>query len=64
MIFGHGDDMYRFGDKIKMNFSSNVYYGADHSALKEHLMEQDLDMSSFVILNVHVFLFTLLMQLL
>ena len=39
MIFGHGDDTYRFGDKIKMNFSSNVYYGADHSALKEHLME-------------------------
>ena len=39
MIFGHGDDTYRFGDKIKMNFSSNVYYGADYSALKAHLME-------------------------
>lgn len=38
MIFGHGDDTYRFGDKIKMNFSSNVYFGADYSALKEHLM--------------------------
>lgn len=39
MIFGHGDDTFRFGDKIKMNFSSNVYFGADYSALKEHLME-------------------------
>lgn len=38
MIYGHGDDAYRYGDKIKMNFSSNVYSGADLSALKEHLM--------------------------
>ena len=39
MIYGHGDDAFRYGDKIKMNFSSNVYSGADLSALKEHLME-------------------------
>lgn len=39
MIYGHGDDAYRYGDKIKMNFSSNVYSGADLSALKEYLME-------------------------
>ena len=39
MIYGHGDDAYRYGDKIKMDFSSNVYYGADLSALKEHLMQ-------------------------
>ena len=39
MIFGHGDDTYGFGDKIKMNFSSNVYSRADYSALKAHLME-------------------------
>ena len=38
MIYGHGDDAYRYGDKVKMNFSSNVYSGADLSALKEHLM--------------------------
>lgn len=39
MIYGHGDDAYRYGDKIKMDFSSNVYCGADLSALKEHLMQ-------------------------
>ena len=39
MIYGHGDDAFRYGDKIKMNFSSNVYDGADLSALKEHLMQ-------------------------
>lgn len=39
MIYGHGDDAYRYGDKIKMDFSSNVYHGVDLSALKEHLMQ-------------------------
>ena len=38
MITGHGDDAFRYGDRIKMNFSSNVYSRADYSALKEHLM--------------------------
>ena len=38
MIGGHGDDIYRYGDKIKMNFSSNVYSRADYTALREHLM--------------------------
>ena len=40
MIYGHGDDMFRYGDKIKMNFSSNVYSGADYSELKAYLMER------------------------
>ena len=39
MISGHGDDIYRYGDKIKMNFSSNVYSRADYTELKEFLME-------------------------
>lgn len=38
MIHGHGDDAFRYGGKIKMNFSSNVYSGADLSGLKDHLM--------------------------
>ena len=38
MINGHGDDTFRYGDRIKMNFSSNVYSRADYSGLKEHLM--------------------------
>lgn len=37
MIEGHGDDMYRYGGKITMNFSSNIYYGADLTGLKAHL---------------------------
>lgn len=37
MIYGHGDDLYRYGGKIKLNFSSNIYPYADLSALKRHL---------------------------
>ena len=37
MIFGHGDDTYRYGDQVKMNFSSNIYQKADLTGLKEHL---------------------------
>ena len=37
MIFGHGDDSYRFGDKVKMDFSTNLPTFADLSALKTHL---------------------------
>lgn len=37
MLHGHGDDLYRYGDKIKYNFSSNVYSDVDHSALMRHL---------------------------
>lgn len=39
MIFGHGDDAWQYGEKIKMDFSSNVYSGADLTALRDHLME-------------------------
>lgn len=38
MKHGHGDDVYRYDDLVKMNFSSNVYQHGDLSALKEHLM--------------------------
>ncbi len=37
MIFGHGDDAYRYGDQITADFSSNVYFGADLTGLQEHL---------------------------
>ncbi len=39
MIEGHGDDIYRYGDLVKTNFSSNIYQHADFTKLKEHLME-------------------------
>ena len=37
MIFGHGDDAYRYGEQIKIDFSSNIYYRADLSGLQAHL---------------------------
>ena len=37
MLHGHGDDLYRYGGKIRHNFSSNVYSDVDHSALMSHL---------------------------
>lgn len=38
MIYGHGDEIYRYGDKVKLNFSSNVYSQADYTELKNYLM--------------------------
>lgn len=43
MIQGHGDDIYNFKRPIVSNFSSNVFYAADLSGLKEHL-SQKLDL--------------------
>jgi threonine-phosphate decarboxylase len=37
MTYGHGDDKYRYGDRIKMNFSSNIYQRADLTELKNYL---------------------------
>ena len=39
MIEGHGDDIYRYDDLVKMNFSSNVYQHTDLTALKQHLKD-------------------------
>lgn len=37
MIFGHGDDAFRYGDKVKINFSSNLPGFADLKGLKSYL---------------------------
>ena len=37
MLSGHGDDLFRYGGKIKMNFSSNLPGFADLTGLKTHL---------------------------
>ena len=37
MLDGHGDDIYRYDDLVKMNFSSNIYQHADLTALKEFM---------------------------
>ncbi|MBO7418545.1 MAG: pyridoxal phosphate-dependent class II aminotransferase [Bacteroidaceae bacterium] len=40
MIEGHGDDNYRYGHQIVMNFSSNIYSHADLSGLYAYLRER------------------------
>jgi threonine-phosphate decarboxylase len=40
MLRGHGDDSYRFGKEIVADFSTNVWYGAEPSGLKEYLIER------------------------
>ena len=45
MLYGHGDDLYRYAGQIKVNFSSNIYAKADLSALKKHLASR-LDLIS------------------
>jgi len=37
MIEGHGDDLYRYNNNIKMNFSSNIYAGTDLTLLEDFL---------------------------
>ncbi len=37
MIYGHGDDTYKYGEKIKINFSSNIYQKADLTELKKYI---------------------------
>ena len=37
MIDGHGDDIFRYGDKVRVNFSTNIYQCVDHSGLMKHL---------------------------
>lgn len=40
MLFGHGDDFYNSKNEVKINFSSNVWHGANLEKLKEHLNTQ------------------------
>lgn len=37
MIEGHGDDAYKYGGKVRMDFSSNVYMHAPHEGLFQEL---------------------------
>ena len=39
MLYGHGDDFYNAKNEVKINFSSNVWHGANLGKLKEHLIE-------------------------
>lgn len=35
MVKGHGDDIYDFGTAVRLNFSSNILSGVDHSGLMQ-----------------------------
>ena len=39
MLFGHGDDFYQAKTKVRINYSSNVWYGANTAALQKHLAD-------------------------
>ncbi|MCD7977422.1 MAG: aminotransferase class I/II-fold pyridoxal phosphate-dependent enzyme [Tannerellaceae bacterium] len=39
MLFGHGDDFYNSKSEVKINFSSNVWHGANLEKLQAHLIE-------------------------
>lgn len=37
MIEGHGDDLYRYGGRVCVNFSTNIHQTVDHTGLMRHL---------------------------
>lgn len=41
MIEGHGDDLYRYGGKVRHNFSSNIRDFGGHEALMRHLASKE-----------------------
>lgn len=47
MIDGHGDDLFRYRNKIKINFSTNIPQNVDHSGLIAHLAEFSDIISSY-----------------
>ena len=40
MIEGHGDDIFRYGNRIVANFSTNILQTVDHSRLMQHLFSE------------------------
>ncbi len=47
MIDGHGDDLWRYGGKVKSNFSTNIYLSFDHAPLMDMLGGADDAVSSY-----------------
>ncbi len=39
MIEGHGDDIFRFKDRVRINFSTNIPQGVNHDGLVRHLFD-------------------------
>ena len=40
MIEGHGDDLFRFEGRVRINFSSNIPQNVNHEELIRHLCER------------------------
>lgn len=47
MIEGHGDDTFRYGSKIRHNFSTNICSDVDHAGLMAHLSTLGEKLSSY-----------------
>lgn len=47
MIHGHGDDLFLFGSKIKVNFSSNIPQRVDHRGLMNYLFNSEVLFSNY-----------------
>lgn len=47
MLFGHGDDIYNTERSIRLNFSSNVWYGTELAPLKRYLGERFDQLKSY-----------------
>ncbi len=39
MTEGHGDDVFRYGDRVKYNFSTNIHQNVDHRKLIRHISD-------------------------
>lgn len=39
MTEGHGDDVFRYGDRVKYNFSTNIHQNVDHRKLIRHITD-------------------------
>ncbi len=63
MLFGHGDDYYQTNREIRINYSSNVWYGTDLTPVKEfiyrsfeqvtHYPEPDAASLKHVLADIH-----------
>ena len=47
MIRGHGDDAYRYARPVEVNFSSNVWNGADRTGLYRYLSDRLYALASY-----------------
>ena len=47
MIDGHGDDLYRYGARVRYNFSSNIRDFGSHEALMRHLASKERLLRSY-----------------